>query len=74
MVSLSLEFLENVLSLGETEKEENQKNHYASMMNEIGVLNVLQQLKLQVNQEYHLKAISIIEKYFKGFDTIAFLN
>ena len=63
IVAVALEAVENILDKGEFEQEDG--NPYADLLEEIGVVPVLERLQLHVNSSIGDKATSIISKFFQ---------
>ncbi|PIA15327.1 importin subunit alpha-2 [Coemansia reversa NRRL 1564] len=66
ITQVALDGLENILKVGEADKEEspNQLNQYALYIEEAGGMDKIHNLQLHDNIEIYKKAYSIIDKYF----------
>eukprot|EP00741_Cyanophora_paradoxa_P024054 tig00021721_g23229.t1 len=65
IITVALEGLENVLKVGETEKEAmGGANEFASAIDEAGGLDKIEQLQNHQNNDIYEKAVKILETYF----------
>ena len=67
IITVALEGLENILKVGETEKElagANGSNPYADAVDEAGGLDKIEELQSHNNEDIYQKAIGILESFF----------
>ncbi|KAL3478631.1 armadillo-type protein [Aspergillus californicus] len=73
IIQVALDGLENILKVGEMDKEaaqsgENRVNRYALFIEEAGGMEKVHDCQNNANEEIYMKAYNIIEKYFSDED------
>ncbi len=71
IITVALEGLENMLKIGEAQKElggANATNPYADAIDEAGGLDKIEELQSHGNEDIYQKAITILETYFEVED------
>lgn len=69
IIQVALDGLENILKIGELDKENNGGlNRFALYIEEAGGMEKIHNLQQSSNQEIYLKSYNIIEKYFNDDD------
>lgn len=71
IIQVALDGLENILKIGEMDKESRtdtgdggRVNHYALFIEEVGGMEKIHECQNNANEEIYMKAYNIIEKYF----------
>ncbi|QDS77247.1 hypothetical protein FKW77_003344 [Venturia effusa] len=73
IIQVALDGLENILKVGEMDKEANEStgepiNRYALFIEEVGGMEKIHDCQNNANEEIYMKAYNIIEKYFSDED------
>lgn len=77
IIQVALDGLENILKVGEMDKEANEAgpdrgvNRYALFIEEVGGMEKIHECQNNANEEIYMKAYNIIEKYFSDEDDAA---
>jgi hypothetical protein len=75
IIQVALDGLENILKVGEMDKEAGQGdarvNRYALFIEEAGGMEKIHDCQNNANEEIYMKAYNIIEKYFSDEDEAA---
>ncbi|KAF2138802.1 uncharacterized protein K452DRAFT_320915 [Aplosporella prunicola CBS 121167] len=76
IIQVALDGLENILKVGEMDKQSNEAtgepiNRYALFIEEVGGMEKIHDCQNNANEEIYMKAYNIIEKYFSDEDEAA---